>query len=309
MATTPLSKCGAHPSASPPSGFLDPPGKREALAVKAIGENRLTDAAKHIAALPEGPPETRAWRLYLQARLELKSGRWEGAEALFLQSSAIAFVGALNADASEAAIAYRLAAQSLEHAGFVQRHNERGTQAIATHSAAYQLRSVHGTVEEQWQSALSLGSSYSLSRDYQSAVNWLTRSLDFASRASDARGGKLAVVYGQLANTSREMGRLEEAALAARKSLEHWRAHDVSAVMCAEAEYRLGDILVACAEKSEEPDGVTTAELLAKAIECLQAAADSLAAFGGPHARTARVCRDRLDFAERLRASMAPTAD
>jgi len=301
----PLPKKAALATDALPSGFLKPAGKREGLALKALDEDRLADAAKHIAALPQSPPESGAWKLYLYASLKLKSHDLPGAEAAFLQAASLAFIWAFSEQPVNIAIPYRLIAMALESAGAVQRRGERATEAIAAHSAAYRLRIEHGSVDEQWQSALSLGISHSLAKEHKTAMQWLCRTLDFASRAVDAREQKLAWTYAQMATSSSELGGSDEAILAARKSLDHWRRHDISDAQVAEAEYRLGELLAALGEKKTVEEPHSAAAHLHEAIQCMRSAGLSLEAFGPAHQRTARICRDRLDFAEKLAASLA----
>jgi tetratricopeptide (TPR) repeat protein len=305
--TSPIEHAAAPGQEGPPRGFLRPEGKREALAVKALAEDRLEDAAKHISALPEHPARTRAWKLYLDGLLRLKTRDFDGAESALLQSASVAWVWALSEEELESPTPFRLAALALEKAGVVQRREERAAEAASTHAAAYRLRVQHGSVEEQWESALSQGTAHSVAKNYPAAMQWQTRALDFAGRSQDGRHEMLALTHAQLAITSREMGQLGEAVVAARQSLDHWRNHDLAAVTVAEGEFRLGDLLAARGEQqmAVESDAMPA---LTESIERLRSAADSLAAFGGEHDKMARLCQARLDFAQRLFESISSTA-
>jgi len=224
---------------------------------------------------------------------------------LFLQSAAWAWLDGLGAaNAVQTRAALRLAARACEHLGWLYRHQDRPDDASRIHRAAHDLRAKHGSHEEVWETAVSLGRDADLARRWVEAQGWYRQAIESAAQAVEQPDHKQAVAWTRLSGSLTESGDHEEAVAAAKTARDWWRQYDIAAASAAAADLRVGYALLKQGECLFEQAPESALPVLNEAIERLAAAKEALLAFGGQRAADAQWCSQQADFAERLRASL-----
>jgi Flp pilus assembly protein TadD len=306
-------------SVARPSGNLAPTHERAVRAIKALAESRLGDAESNIVALPDEPGEHRVWKHWLSGRLALAKENLFEAESSLLQAAALAWldgastanttIGSATANADEFLHHHwelkpesgRLLGAVWEHLGCLYRRQERCEEARRAHRVAIQLRSAFGSLEEQWESAIGLGLTETIAGRPDESRKWYQAAFECAGRAAEAADEKTAETWQCLAASLMEQGEYVKAAQAARKAREAWRRCNAGTISAAQSELSLGRVLLRCAETPFASDSAEVPRILDEAVECLESAEESLAAFGANAADSARICTQLLDFAGRLR--------
>ena len=291
-------------SDSRPKGFVRPTHERAVRALAALQDARLADAEKHVIAIPDSPMDNRAWKLYLRGLTAIQKREFADAETLLLQAAATASIWAWSMEDGTAAEGLRLLASCLEKTGLLYRRSDRPDDAYTTHLAALHLRCAHGSIDERWETLVSLGLDADVARRYADAENWYRRALSDGARADEEAERKQAAAWSHLAVCLTAVGRHEEAVHAARTARDFWRAHDPGATAVAKADLALGHALLQHGESLYADDSERTRLILHEARDWLTAAHESLLAFGPECAADAGGCQEQLDFAGRLLASL-----
>ncbi len=278
------------------------------MALKAMGEFRWSDAAKHVAAIPESPLSLYAWKMYLSGWLNAVQDDIPSAEAALLQAASAALVSGL-ADAQKVETdAIRsgscLAAASLDRLGCLYRRQERLDDACHAHLTAFHLYEEHGTVDERWDAAMNLAIDSAVARRDNDALQWCRTAIDLAGRCSERPIERQAQAWSRLSTIQTSLGRHDDAVAAARTARECWRKHDVAAVTAARADLELAAALMKFAESVYESECDRAKMLLNESLEYLASAADELPPFGPEAAADVRRCTDLTDFAKRLLDSL-----
>jgi hypothetical protein len=100
-----------------------------------------------------------------------------------------------------------------------------------------------------------------------------------------------------------------DALVAARNARTAWHAHSFGSLDAARADLQLGAMLLICAAERGPSDSATSQPVLAEALELLCATDGALESFGVVAEPDLECCRDRIDFAQRLRGALeAPVA-
>lgn len=295
---------GSQQSSSRPTGHVRPTNERAVLALKAIHESRWSDAQKHIAAVPESPLAEYAWKMYLAGLLAGERDEFPKSETALLAAASAAFVVGFADEKSVAADELRLGAAVLEKLGYAHRRQERLADAYHAHLAAYRLREEHGSLDERWESAMSLAVDCTVARRDDEAQRWCRMAIDLAVETPDQPLLKQAQAWGRLANALSALGRHEEAVAAAKTARDLWRKHDRSAVTAARADLDLAGTLMKHAEFVYESDCARAKVLLTETLALLVTAADELPPYGVEAAADVRLCTEQADFARRLLASL-----
>ena len=323
-----VSTSPASQSSTAPTGWVQPTHERALLALKAINESRWSDADKHVAAIPESPLCEYAWKMYLAGRLAAERHDFSTAEARFLEAASAALVHGLGAErpalepiamtpspsqgegggeghgARLLAEVMRLGAAAMEKMGCAYRRQERLDDAHRSHWAAYRLRQEHGSVEERWESAMSLTIDCAVARRHDEAQRWGRVAIDLAAAASDQPAAKQAQAWSRLSAALTALGRHEEAVAAARTARDFWRTHDLTAVTAARADLEVAQALMKFGESVYERDAKAAQTILSEALECLTTAAEELPPFGDEAAADVRRSAELTDFARRLLDSL-----
>ncbi|MCO6438754.1 MAG: hypothetical protein J5J06_16795 [Phycisphaerae bacterium] len=292
-------------AASAQPAMFEPDDEHAQLARKAVEERRLHDAERHLRAVSEDSLETQAWTLWVRGRIAVEREHSAEAEPYFLQAAVLALIAANDGGVPRRSALLRLAASSLEHAGRVQRRRDRLTNAERMHEQALRLREAHGTVEEQWETRISLGLDAAVAKRLQDARGHFSRAADLGRMCSVDPDRCSAVARAHLATVLAGIKLHAEAVIEAREALAAERKHDPGSEQVARAEMLLGRLLLAHAEaiSDENPPGCEAA--LTEAEELLQAAGTELPAFSPVNTRDAEACAELLAIAARLRTSMA----
>lgn len=285
-----------------PTAAIEPPAKRGALAVAALGDGRLADAAKHIQAMDEATPLERAWKLSLAGRLAVAKTQWDQAEGSLLRAFAVAHVECRDAkDVSDAA---RLCIHVLTRVGWIHRRKERAAQARRYHLAAFDLAERSGSFDELWEIATELGLDAEVLGDYADARTWHQRAVTFGERAGVEPVRLQAAACGNLSRILLQGGAADQATAIAEKALGLWRQFDPGALEVPRAERRLGECMLKQAETMVSDRPETARGLLDEALGRLNAAREALEAFGPAGAVDAESCAETIDFATRLRMTV-----
>ncbi len=295
---------GSQPPTAPPAGQVRPQHERALLALKALNESRWSDADKHVAALPESPLCEYAWKAYLAGRLAAERHDFPAAEARFLEAASAALVSGLGDEKKVSTDAMRLGAAAMERLGCAYRRQERLDDAHRSHRAAYRLRQEHGSVDERWESAMSLTIDCAVARRHDEAQRWCRVAIDLAAAASDQPAAKKAQAWGRMSAALTALGRHEEAVAAARTAREFSRMHDIAAVAAARADLEVAQALMKFGESVYERDAKAARTILSEALESLATAAEELPPFGNEAAPDVRRCSELTDFARRLLDSL-----
>jgi hypothetical protein len=287
-----------------PTGWVEPEQDRARLALVALRDGRIEDAAHHAQGVPVATSTGRSWKSLLSGLVTIARGELRYAEAQLLEASTLACVNALNADQSSQMDAWRLAGRTLHHLGWVYRRQDRLAEASHTHLAAHRLRDKWGSPEEIGETAIELGLDYDLARNYQEGCRWHRIALQAAKQAVLDRDRMQAVAWSYLAASCTDDGRHDEGVSAARSARDSWRAHDIGAVTAAQADVKLGAALLKQGEVLCDQVDERAGAVLTEAITWFTAGRDALLAFGGEHTEAARRCDEQIDFARRLLATL-----
>lgn len=258
------------------------------------------EADELIAHLPDVESADRTWRAYLLGLQALERGELAGAAEFLLSAVALAFEWALPPRQRPVEDALRTAARALYLLGWVRRRQDAPYEGLHAHQAAYELRARHGSVLEIWETAVELGLDAELTRDPALAQQWFQAAAELGSTCPEEPERCQAVAWTQLATSLTTSRKFEEAVSAARSAKLYWQAHDPGAVTVAQADLRLGHALLLAAEALAGHDAERARVHLDDSLEVLDAARDSLLAFGTEYARDARWCDEQRDFARRL---------
>lgn len=283
-----------------PTGWVEPEHERTRLALVALRNRRIEDAARHTQAVPIATALDRAWKSLLGGLVAVARGELRNVESYLLEASTLACVSALGADELNQMEAWRLAGRILHHLGWVYRRQDRLAEASQTHLAAHRLRDNYGSFDEIWEAAIELGLDYDVARNYDEGCRWYRVALQAAEQAASESDRKQAVAWSHLAASCTDDGRHEEGVSAAHSARDCWRAHDIGAVTAAQADVKLGTALLKQGEMLCDRVDELAGTVLTEAVEWLTAAQNALLAFGGEHTDQARRCDEQIDFARRL---------
>ncbi len=285
---------------SRPRGSLAPYSDRAKLALKALTEDRLEDAQKHIRLVSDHNPLDSAWRLYLAGCLKIKQQCIAQGKELLLQCASLIQANEIEQSASQTKTT-RLRAAALHDAGWTLRRLDRPTDAYKMHLEAFQLRLDTCSLKEIWDTAYNLALDAKLSLDHSLAEKWLRTCIELGKIVPDDPHKNQAVSWTHLARTLEVAGRLEEAVQAMRNAKEQWRQHDAESVDVVKADRALGEMLLNQAASPIDASPVDRGELIDEAIGLLTDAREGLLAFGSSYISDARRCDEQRDFAVRLR--------
>lgn len=287
-----------------PTGQVEPAHERAVKAMRALDDNRLADMATHIAAIPDVPTLSQAWKRYLQGRLAARKLDFQAAASLLSEAFTVASEAAETLSGKGKEDARRLAALSLLHRGRLCRRQDQPRDAARAHRSAYDLLVDHGSYDELWEVTTELGLDAELDRQHVQAVRWHRRAIVAGRKASQDPWEKEAIAWVNLSRSSTEGSRHAKAVVAARRACECWRRHDAGALRAAQADLNLGAALVSHGQWLHDRADEPARPILDEAVACLIRAREALLAFGAVASADAESCADRLDFAERLRASL-----
>ena len=287
-----------------PIGFVEPEHERAGLALAAIESDCLTDAAKHIATVPDSSIPDRAWKLLMRGLLAAKRADSAEAEGLLLQAFSWAFVAGRKREGTSDPQMLRLGARALNQVGRLYRRRDCPKEAYEVHLAAYDLRERCGSLSELWETTVDLALDADVARSYEDARRWCNAAIGVGGQARDEPARKQAIAWTHLSTSLAGDDRHDEAVAAARTARDSWRKHDIGAVSAAQADVKLGSALLKQGELLHERGDPQARRVLDEAIECLAAAHEALLAFGPDHAADAQLCLEQKDFAERLVASL-----
>lgn len=290
-----------------PVGFAEPTHQRAKRALKALTDGRIDDARENVAALPDEPPIAGAWKAYLGglvAAEEKENGNLSLAEALFAKAATLARPH-LNQDAPGQDLdAKRIAAASLHRLGWVYRRQENPDEAIAAHEDAFAMRKKFGSIEEQCETAISLGLDFDLARRHDQARVWYRRAMKLGAQAAEKPNRIEVEAISNLSASFAQEGLLDQAVEAARETRTWWLAHDPGAIDQARAQMKLGYALLRHGEALCETGTDHAAEVLNECLEHLSSAREALLPFGPKAAVDADWCLEQSDFVQRLLATI-----
>ncbi|UCC31222.1 MAG: tetratricopeptide repeat protein [Phycisphaerales bacterium] len=143
-----------------------------------------------------------------------------------------------------------------------------------------------------------------MDRRYQEGQEWHRTAIDIAEKTSEEPARKQAVAWSNLAVSYADGGRYGEAVSAARTARDWWRQHDIGAATAAQADLKLGSVLLKQGEALHERGDPNAKAILDEAVKWLGAAHGALQAFGPDYAPDAQLCLEQQDFAHRLLASL-----
>lgn len=288
-----------------PTGFLKPALYEIECALEAIGDHRPDDAEKIVADLPTSEDSQGAWRLYLLGLIAIERDRFPVAEEKLAEAATVAPIWAGMTEFGPTPDAMRLAAKALQKLGWLCRRQDRAKDAYDWHIKAYFARQEHGSAEECWETAISLGLDTDLLRQYEQAVRWYELALQHADQAADEPHRKNAIALANLASSYIEAEQFPEAVDAARSARDHWYKHDLSAVTATQADMKLGYTLLKLGEHQFDHDPQEAKRTLTEAVRWLTGARQSLEAFGSAQAADIAWNLEQTDFAHRILASIA----
>ena len=287
-----------------PVGFMRPDHERALKAMKALNEKRLSDAEKHIAALPDSPGLDGVWKLLLAGLLAIECLDFKTAETALRHAAELAQEEKAPAGHSEKIARSRLASVVLEKIGWLRRRRDRAEQAYEIHLKAYRLREAHGSIEELWETAVSLGQDAYVAQRWDDAERWFGKAVALASEADQKTQRLRAIAHAHLAAALTNAGRHEHAVDAARSAMSEWQEHDPGGVETVEARIGLGYALLRHGEALVECADGNAREILEEALQRLKAAYEELLPFGSAISTQARTCLAQQDFANRLLAAL-----
>ena len=293
------------PDSQRPKGiirFEDEPGDRAARALEA---GRLRDAERNINAMPEVSPMDRACKTLLGGMLAVARSDFSTAEQLLSEAASAAPVASLNGRTEPDATSLRLAARALQELGLVYRRRDLPEKAYRAHLSAYHLRNEHGSFEEVWETALSLGIDADLAGRYEDGQTWHRLAIEAGAKAAEQPEQKQAAGWTYLSASLGQCQKHDAAVDAARTAREWWHRHDLGAVTAAQADMKLGSALLKLGESLHETEPDHARPALEEALQWLTSAAEALEAFGPNYAADVRWCLEQKDFAQRLRDSLS----
>lgn len=300
------SESNIEPTDPRPIGFFCPGCEHAQQALAALEARRVADAVTHINKAREFDTLDRVWKTLLRALVAAETTRLSDAEQLLLQSAALAWIASLGDDAATKRDGLRLGARILHHLGWVYRRQDRPDHARNTHQAAYRLREQYGSYEELWATATELGLDAVVAARLEEGRRWHLAAIDMACKASEEPLKKQAVGWTNLSRLLSGADRHEEAVEAARTARRLWREHDIAAITAAQADAKLGSVLLEHGRVLCERNDRRATDVLKEAVECLATSRDGLQAFGVVAASDVQSCADQVDFANRLRDSLPP---
>lgn len=284
------------PTKASPRGAVAPRDEHALRAQRALAESRHDDAERLLAKIDATDSEGPAWRAMLGAELALAGKRIEQAELLSWQAAAWALGEAVTGDDR----ALRLAARAMEFVGLVCRRRDNLHEALRAHEKAYELRLRAGSVEERWESGMSIAVDEELAGRRERAIEWFGLAVELAGRAEENADRLAAKALTKLAECCIEHGAPERAVEHARRAIECLRRSDPGSMEAARAELLLGHALLM---RAAGGDGGERVALLDQALGTLGRAHDELLAFGAEAHADVLWCAEQRDFAERLRAA------
>ena len=305
MSATPVQ---IHLSNAPrPTGMIEPKHERARRALIALRAGRLRDVREHIDALPVRTSMDCGWKFLLASLLAAEQGDLTAAKMLLLDAATALAPSDLEdpkeveeTDSQEK----RLAALVHEKLGWVHRHQDRPDEARDFHMRAFQMRKQHGSLEELWETACSLGLDADLAGHDGDAQAWHLFALGIAKQVAEEPDKKQAVAWANLSRSFQRAGMQNRAVEAARNSRDKWLAHDPGHINTPRAELHLGHTILKLAEGLMDRDPKRTAGLLDEAILSFDSALEALLAFGPQAAADSRWSADQGDFARRLRETL-----
>ena len=301
MATEDLPRPPHHPR---PTGVVQPEEESTVRAMRALERGRLREAEKCIDLIPDSEPVDRSWKLFLQGLLAVERGDFASAEPLLLQ---VASQASHEGEASQTPVdltMLRLSARALEKAGWIYRRQDRPDDAYRTHRLAYDIRAKHGSFEELWEIATSLGLDADLARRYEDGQAWHRVAIEAGGHAAQQPQRSQAVAWTNLAASLTNTGLHDAAVDAARTARSWWHKHDIAAVSAARADMNLGGTLLKQGEALHGSDPQRAGAILDEAIEWIRSSREALLAFGPDNAVDATCCDQQADFARRLREAL-----
>lgn len=285
-----------------PTGFVRPAHKRARQALEALEGGYIRTAEAHIEAMSDLWALENVWLLYLRGLLAAERGEFSAAEPLLMQTASQAPTA--DAGSMPTPSALRLAARALEKVGWILRRRDRPNEAYQIHLSAYHIRNEHGSFEEIWETATSLGLDSHLARRETDCQSWHRMAIEAARQASEEPEHKQAVSWSNLSSSLTKSGSHEEAVDAARTARQFWHKYDVSAVTAARADLHLGHALLKQGEHLVEAQDAAAGATLDESIEWLTCSHEALSAFGKDAAADLLWCEEQRDFALRLRSTL-----
>jgi len=289
-----------------PTGDVQPPHDQARQAVAALADGRLADAERHTSAIPDTPIILHAWKTYLCGLLAMRRLDLSDAASLLLQAAALAFTEAMGNEGESGSESLRLSACALNHAGRVQRRQDRADLAEQTHWAAYHLRQQHGSWAELSETAMELGLDCDVAKRFGDGQQWYRAAIESAEQIGEAstQRERKAVGWTSLATSLSEGGQFQLAVDAARTASTLWQEHKPGSVDAARSKLRLGSALLGFAESLLDDDVTSAESALNEAVSRLKAAHDELAAFGEECASDVRSTNEQREVAEKLLATL-----
>lgn len=290
-------------TADRPQGRLEPTDDRARRAVKAIDEHRFDDAAKHIAAMHDDSIATRSWKSYLSGRFH-----WERHDLVEAEKHLAETIDLLkkNKDAYNELVngeSVRLAASAHELMGNVLRRQDRPVSAYEHHQIAYQARNTFGTNDELCESAASLGIDLQIMQDRPNAVHWHQMAVSHAEQI-DRTSSLFRASLTNLSKAYSENEQFTEAVEAARSAHDLWHQIDPAAPEATSANANVAAALLRLAQSQMETDLPYAEKTLHEVAQRFDAARVTLLSYGPEFNNEARQCTEKLDFANRLIASL-----
>jgi len=199
---------------------------------------------------------------------------------------------------------FRLAARALEKAGWLYRHQDRPDRAYHSHLSAYHIRNEHGSFEETWETATSLGHDADLAGKHADCQSWHRIAIQAAARAAEEPERRQAISFTNLSLSLIKSNLHEDAVAAARTARHWWHKHDMGSSAAARADLILGHALLRHGERLCEAGNTNAQAVLDDAMQLLTSAREALSAFGDDTSADVRWCDEQTDFAQRLRSSL-----
>lgn len=277
---------------------LEPVDACARRAVKAISEQRLDDAAKHLSALSENTLFDRAWKFYLTGLLEWSRHNLPCAQAALI--SCIQLLEGHEVDGDDSAGHSPLAASAHELLGQVLTRQDYPSNAFEHHHRAYQLRQSTGTPDEQYESARSLGFCCRLLRRPDDSIQWYERARTLAAKLCRDQWLRSADVLSSLSGVHLERGQLAEALDTAREAYQLCLRHEPSSDIAMAFERTVASRLLTLGQALVESGDPQADCVLNEAISTLEKCRLSVLALGQHHENAANEISEKLDFAKRL---------
>jgi tetratricopeptide (TPR) repeat protein len=289
-----------------PSGRLLPENDCALRAIKALDENRLDDAAKHISSIPDNAPLNRAWKQFLSGKLAWQQHDLPLAETQL--KIALETVDSIERSIPDQGDSHRLPAIIHELLGTVLRRQDRLCESLLCHQKAYQMRREHGSAQELFESASSLGVTYHVLRNFSEAARWFERSKQHAESCPTDNRAFIAEAQTNLATVFEHEGHHQGALFAARTARNIWYDIEPSSPQCLLADVSLGSKLLNLGQEYLESADPRAGEVLSEAIRLLNECDIALRAYGDEHREIAAVLSEKIDFANRLASSLVPSS-